>query len=106
MDTTTIREFPSAQLPFSEQLSRLNRLRKHLKAFLSRYTVEPQTEEAFHRREALREELNALEVKCQQIRGLLKKGGSFLEPIKKDMLNIHTEFTSLEARVRDYLEQC
>ena len=106
MATTTIREFPSAQLPFSEQLSRLNRLRKHLKAFLSRYTFEPQTEEAFHRREELREELNALEVKCQQIMGLLKKGGSVLEPLKNDMLKIHNEFTSLEARVRDYLEEC
>lgn len=106
MATTTIREFPSAQLPFSEQLSRLNRLRNHLKAFLSRYTLEPQTEEAFHRREALREELNALDLKCQQMTGLLKKGGRVLEPLKKDMLKIHADFTSLEARVRDYLEQC
>ena len=106
MAPATIREFPSAQLPFSEQLSRINRLRKHLKAFLSRYTFEPQTEEAFREREALREELNALEVKCQQMTGLLKKGGSVLEPLKKDMLKIHAEFTSLEAKVRGYLEQC
>jgi hypothetical protein len=106
MASATIQDFRSAQLPFSEQLLRLNRLRKHLKAFLCRYTFEPRTEEAFRQREALWDELNALEVKCLHMSGLLKKGGGALETLKKDFLNLHNEFNGLEAKVRRYLDQC
>lgn len=99
-------EFPSSQLPFSEQLLRLNRLRKHLNGFLFRYWSEPRTEEAFLQRENLREELSALETKCSHLSGLLNKGGGMLGSLKSDLTSLQMEFNRLEAKVRRYLDQC
>lgn len=105
MASASIRNFQATQLPCSEQLLRLNRLRSHLGAFLFRYTCEPQTREAFQRREALREELKALEGECRRLSGMLESQGGVFESLKKELLNTHLEFNRLEKKVRQYLDQ-
>ena len=105
MASARIQDIQAAQLPVSEQLLRLNRLRSHLRAFLFRYTCEPQTREAFKKREALREELKALEGKCSRLSGMLESQGGVLESLKKELLNTHLEFNRLEKKVRQYLDQ-
>jgi chromosome segregation ATPase len=106
MPTDTLGELSSTRLPFSEQLLRLNRLRKHLTSVLYRYSLEPQTEEAFRQREDLREELNALEAKCSYFAGLLRRGGGVLENLKKDLANLFYEVNRLETKVSKYRDRC
>ena len=99
-------EFPSSQLPFSEPLLSLNRLRKHLSVFPFRYSSEPRTEEAFRQRETLREEPGALGEECSLRSGLLKKGEGVLGSLNSDLTSLHMEFNHRHVKLRRYLEQC
>ena len=95
--------FPG-KLHCNEHLNRLKQLGLHLRGFLARYHCEPQTRDRFLQREALREEIRALEEKCTRIASGKDADRTMVIRIAEEVAKLNLEFRRLEERVHRYMK--
>jgi hypothetical protein len=96
---------PSSSTPLRIQSERLRRLGTHLKGFLDRYQVEPQTREDFLRREMLRSGLQSLERRCAEFRVYREKEGVKQEKCREELAGLLREFRNLEIQIKGFMHR-